>query len=241
MASGSEQHDPPTSPTESADTGGRLPEHVYRRRRMVALAVIVVLVLALLWAVVSGVRALTAPEADDANATQQPDAAAQPSTDPQNKFADFTARPTPSGSGAPGASGSPSASSTAAPECGADLAVSAATDKQSYAAGQNPVLELTLENKGQHPCRVDAGSNHMAFVVTSGADTVFDSRHCAAAGEDRQITLDTGQKETARLTWNRVRTAEGCPAGQSEALAGYYNLTTSLGDVASQQAVFSLQ
>ena len=239
MASGSERHDPSTSPAGSSETGGRLPEHVYRRRRMVALAVIVALALALLWAVVSGVRALTgAGAADEATPTQQPGAVAQPSTDPQNKFADFSARPTPSGSGT---SSSPSASSTAAPGCGADLVVGAATDKQGYAAGEDPVLELVLENKGQHPCRVNAGSNHMALVVTSGADTVFDSRHCAVPGEDRQITLGAGQKETARLTWNRVRTAEGCPTGQSEALPGYYNLTASLGDVTSQQVSFNLQ
>ena len=64
MASGSERHDPPTSPAESADTGGRLPEHVYRRRRMVALAVIVVLLGLFTWGLATMLSGSDTEEAD---------------------------------------------------------------------------------------------------------------------------------------------------------------------------------
>ncbi|RKQ33657.1 hypothetical protein [Kocuria tytonis] len=241
---GSERHDPPASPADHDDTEARLPEHVYRRRRLVALAVVVLLVLALVWAVVAGVRAVTGgggPEADEQAAAREPGQTARASTDPEHKFADFTPRPTPSGSGSAAPSASPSASATATPECGGELSVTASTDKESYPAKQEPVLAMTLENTGEHPCTVTTGGKRMAFAVVSGQDTVFDSRHCAAEGEDRKITLDAGHKETARLMWNRTRTAEGCPAGQAEALPGYYKLTASLGDVTGPEAAFVLE
>ncbi|MCT1881231.1 MULTISPECIES: DUF4232 domain-containing protein [Kocuria] len=245
MAShGSDRHDPPASPADHEDTEARLPQHVYRRRRLVALGVVVLLLLLLVWGVTKGVRAVTgagdAP--DDAPATaQEPATSPQVSADPAQKFADFTPRPSPSGSASPGGSAGPSASSTAAAECQADLSVRASTSKESYAGEEEPVLTMTLENTGEQPCTVNAGTKLMAFVVTSGADTVFDSRHCAAGGEDRKVTLAPGQKETSNLTWNRVRTAEGCPAGQPKALAGYYNLAVSLGETTSEQAAFVLQ
>ncbi|RLY91701.1 hypothetical protein EAE32_10810 [Kocuria tytonicola] len=244
MAShGSEHHDPRTSPADR-DPETRLPDHVYRRRRLVALAVLVVLVLLLVWGVAAGVRAVTGSgSADDAapQAAQEPAVSPTAEAGPQEKFGDFTPRPDPSGSASSSGSPAPSASSSAAPECGADLSVTASTDRESYPAKEQPVLAMTLENTGDHPCRVNAGSRSMTFTVVSGADTVFDSRHCAAAGEDRSITLNAGQKETARLPWNRGRTAEGCPAGQGEARAGYYKLTASLGDTTSEPAAFVLE
>lgn len=245
MAShGSERHDPPSYPSDDGGSEARLPDHVYRRRRLVALAVLVLFALFVVWAVTMGVRAVTSSDSGAGDEDPAPAAASTASTqvtaNPDQKFADFTPRPNPSGSGSAAPSSSPSASST--PQaCGTNLTVTASTDKETYAAKEQPALVMTLENTGDNPCTVNTGSKQMAFVVTSGSDTVFDSRHCAAPGEDKTVTLDAGQKETSRLTWNRVRTAEGCPAGQAEALAGYYNLTASLGEDSSPQVAFVLQ
>ncbi|MDO4919219.1 hypothetical protein [Kocuria sp.] len=245
MAShGSEHHDPPTSTTGGGGSEARLPAHVYRRRRLVALAVIALLLLLLVVGVVRGVRAVTGSGGQDTAqdaAAQRPAATAQATADPEQKFADFTPRPDPSGSASSSAPGTPSPSSTAVPACGADLSVTASTDKETYAAKEQPVLTMTLQNTGNHPCTVDAGTSKMVFTVVSGSDTVFDSRHCAAGGDDRKLTLDAGAKETARLSWNRTRTAQGCPAGQAEAAAGYYKLTATLGDTTSAPAAFVLQ
>ena len=241
MAShGSERHDRSTHPSEDDAPEARLPEHVYRRRRLVALAVLVVLVLVVVSAVVMGVRAVTSSGSDAEETAPAATATAQATSDPDQKFAGFTPRPTPAASASAAASSSPSASS-APKACGTNLSVTASTDKETYAAKEQPVLVMTLENTGDAPCTVDAGSKQMAFVVTSGADTVFDSRNCAAKTEDKNVTLNAGQKESARLTWNRVRTADGCPAGQAEALGGYYNLTASLGDTSSEKVAFVLQ
>ena len=243
MAShGSERHDPPSRPSDDGVSEARLPDHVYRRRRLVALSVLVLLALFLVGGFTMGIRAVTSSGSGDEDPAPAPASAAstQVTANPDQKFADFTPRPSPSGSGSAAPSSSPSTSST--PQaCGTNLKVTASTDKETYATKEEPVLVMTLENTGDNQCTVNAGSKQMAFVVTSGSDTVFDSRHCAAPGEDKTVTLDAGQKETSRLTWNRVRTAEGCPAGQAEALAGYYNLTASLGEDSSPQVAFVLQ
>lgn len=240
----SSQRDPADPRASAGDSEGRVAPSVYRRRRLVAVVVLLVLVLALIWGISAVVSALTGPD-EGATDPEIPSAATAeqapvPTTDPNNKFADFTPRPTPSGDDETEGADS-SASPQAVGECGADLEVTASTDQQSYPPEQEPILIMTVKNTGEQPCRVNAGTNAMSFVVTSGADVVFDSRHCAAEGEDREVTLEPNAEENARLTWNRTRSAEGCPAGQTAARAGYYNLTVGLGEQNSSNATFVLE
>ena len=221
-----------------------MPPSVYRRRRLIALVVLLVVVVALIWGIFSVVSALTGSSEEPeqprtpTRATAEP--TSEPVVDPDNKFADFTPRPTPSGSaGSP--TESPSASPAAVVQCGANVTLTAGTDKQSYPAGQEPVLILNVENTGDEPCKVNVGTDAMSYVVTSGSDVIFDSRHCAVAGAARDVTLEPGEKENARLTWHRTRTAEGCPADQPEVLAGYYNLSVGLGEQRSSNETFVLE
>ncbi len=232
-------------PGNGRDEHGRAPRHpgarrespeVYRRRRLVAaLAAGVLLVLVAVGAVSALAGVLGSEEPTDTPAPDTATAsAAAASAEP---FADFTPRPDES------ASASASASATEGPveECGPDLAVRASTDRESYPEGVEPVLVLTLENTGEDPCRVNAGTSRMVYEVTSGADTVFDSRHCQAGAEDTEVTLEPGQEQSARLTWNRLRTAEGCAEAGGEAQPGYYRLVTSLGERTAEPAPFVLE
>lgn len=209
---------------------------VYRRRRIVAAiaaGVLLVLVAVGLVAAVAGM--LGSGEADEAPA---PDVATAPAAAAsQEPFADFTPRPDEN------ASASVPAAGTAGPveDCGPALAVRASTDQESYAEGVEPVLVLTLENTGEDPCRVNAGTSQMVYEVTSGSDTVFDSRHCQAVSEDAEVTVEPGQEESARLTWNRLRTAEGCAEAGGEAQPGYYRLVTSLGERTAEPVPFVLE
>lgn len=227
------------------DDDGRAPRHpgsrrespeVYRRRRLVAAVAAGVLLVLVAVGLISAVAGMLGPE--EVEAAPAPDAAtASAAAASEEPFADFTPRPDQS------ASASASASATEGPveECGPGLAVRASTDRESYAEGVEPVLVLTLENTGEDPCRVNAGTSRMVYEVTSGSDTVFDSRHCQAGSEDAVVTLEPGQERSARLTWNRVRTAEGCAEAGDEAQPGYYRLVTSLGERTADPVPFVLE
>ncbi|MFE7629017.1 hypothetical protein [Kocuria sp. NPDC057446] len=211
---------------------------VYRRRRLVAALAAGVLLVLVAVGLVSAVAGMLGPgETDGAPAPDAAPATAEAAS--EEPFADFTPRPDESASASAGASAAPTEGPVE--ECGAELAVRASTDRESYPEDVEPVLVLSLENTGEDPCRVDAGTSRMVYEVTSGADTVFDSRHCQAGAEDAEVTLGPGQEESARLTWNRLRTAEGCTEAGGEAQAGYYRLVTSLGERTAEPVPFVLE
>ncbi|MGX5357988.1 hypothetical protein [Kocuria sp. KH4] len=213
----------------------RVGPEVYRRRRIVAAVAAGVLLLLVAVGIGSAVVAMLGP--GEPEAAPAPAATTAAPTVSQEPFADFTPRPDES------PSASPSATATEGPaeECGTDLAVRASTDRESYPEGEEPVLVLTLENTGDDPCTVNAGTSQMVYEVGSGADTVFDSRHCQAGSADEERTLEPGQEESARLTWNLRRTAEGCTEAGGAAQAGYYRLVVSLGERTSEPAAFVLE
>ncbi|GAA1762233.1 hypothetical protein GCM10009767_21430 [Kocuria aegyptia] len=213
---------------------------MYRRRRLLAALAASVLLVLVAVGLVSAVAGMLGPaETEDVPAPEAATASAAAAS--EEPFADFTPRPDESASASASAPVTGAATAGPVEECGPDLAVRAATDRESYPGDVEPVLVLTLENTGEDSCRVNAGTSRMVYEVTSGADTVFDSRHCQAGSEDAEVTLEPGQEESARLTWNRLRTAEGCAEAGGEARAGYYRLVTSLGERTAEPVPFVLE
>jgi hypothetical protein len=216
---------------------GRLAPEVYRRRRIVAAVVAGLLVVLLAVGIVTAVTSVLGPE--EPGTAGEPEAAAPAATATEEPFADFTPRP--DGSTAPTASAAPTPTAEPVEECGSALAVTASTDRQSYPPDVQPVLRLTLENTGEDPCRVNAGTSQMVYEVVSGRDTVFDSRHCQAEPQDREVTLDPGEEVWAELTWDLRRSLEGCAEPGEEAQPGHYRLVVSLGERTSEPVRFVLE
>lgn len=139
-------------------------------------------------------------------------------------------------------SGSPSEEPAAAGSCGeSDISVSAATDAPSYAAGEDPMLILEVENSGKSDCEVDVGTEAMEFVVTSGEDRIFSSKDCAVETGELMRTIAPGESERAQFTWERQRSAPGCTAVNANPQPGTYVLTTRLGSHKSEKVIFDLQ
>lgn len=223
-------------PGDGPDDPRRERPEVYRRRRIVAALAAAVLLALVAVGVVSAVAAMLGSEDPGPAPEQEPTVvSAAPTT--QEPFADFTPRPRDSASAS--ASGAPSAEP--ADECGSALAVRASTDQETYPEGVEPVLVLTLENTGTDPCHVNAGTSQMVYEISSGADSVFDSRHCQAGADDREVTLEPEEELSARLTWNRARSLEGCTEEGGQAQPGYYRLVVSLGERSSEPAPFVLE
>ncbi|MBB5512688.1 hypothetical protein HD598_001375 [Neomicrococcus aestuarii] len=114
------------------------------------------------------------------------------------------------------------------------------TDKKNYASGEKPVLTLTVTNAGTVPCVLNVGTSQQEFTVTSGNDRVFSTTDCLAKPSDVNLEIAAGKSETAKFTWDRVRSTPGCSPVNAKPSPGTYVFTAKLGDVESNRSVFDL-
>ena len=221
-----------SAPGQSGRKSGRPPlRPVYRRRRLFA-GVLLLLVIAVAF---GGFVAVSNAMGGGQSAGAQPSGAG----------ASPAASPAGSASGSPTASGEASASPTATSGEGCEqnlITVTAATDKQAYAAGEKPLLSLTVTNNNKVPCEVNIGTSQMEYMITSGSDRIFSSKDCQAESADLMKTIAPGKSETANFPWQRNRTVQGCEPVEATPGAGgaYYVFTARLANKNSPKAVFQL-
>ncbi|WP_456507718.1 hypothetical protein [Arthrobacter sp. TE12232] len=224
---------------QSAGRPGRRPlSPVYRRRRLFA-GVVLLIVLAVAF---GGFAAVS----NALGGGQPSGAGTAPSGEPSGAGAAPSNQPTASASGSPGASEDPSATpipTTSGDGCEQNLLiVTAATDQQVYAAGEKPLLTLKVTNNNKVPCTVNIGTSQMEYMITSGSDRIFSSKDCQAEGTDLMKTIAPGKSETANFPWQRNRTVQGCEPVAAKPGAGgaYYVFTARLANKTSDKAVFQL-
>jgi hypothetical protein len=146
----------------------------------------------------------------------------------------------------PKAPSGPTASSTTAGSVAtcdaASLAVTVEADAESYAPRAVPRLAVTIRNEGSKACAVDVGSpDAVELVVTSGKDRIWSSDDCQPDAETRFLTLQPGDEEVQSMSWQRGRSAQGCPTGLPELTPGTYQVTARAGEVSSSPVPFTLQ
>lgn len=172
---------------------------VYRRRRLL----VILLVLVIAAAAVAGVWL----------------AIAQPWSTASAPKATASTSPTPEGDTSPSATPSPDTSETPSPDASetpaivactaADVTVAAHTDADTYAAGENPQLSITLTNTGDQDCTMNVGSSTQKFTVTSGSDVWWRSTDCQTEPSDMIVTLQAGKSVTSAtpVVWDRTRSS----------------------------------
>jgi cytoskeletal protein RodZ len=198
---------------------------VYRRRRQVAGVVLLValaIIVGLIWWIVSLFRPAPSDEPTAPPATTSEPAPSAPSASPS---------PSPSQDASESASPSASASSSEeedeaqASNCPpGDLVISAATDQPVYAEGEDPVLELRVDNTGEESCEANLGTTQQVFTVYSGSDRIFSTEDCQVGSEDAMVEISPDQQERARFTWPRVRSAPQCEEIAAAPRSGTYRL-----------------
>jgi len=118
------------------------------------------------------------------------------------------------------------------------LTLEAITDAASYSAGQNPQLSFSIKSTMTEPCALAAGSDIQEFVISSGSDQIWNSKHCQTAGEARSITLQPGVPiQSGAIEWDRTRSAaDTCESDRPVVTAGgaSYHLEVSVGDITSE-------
>lgn len=204
---------------------GPEPPGVYWRRRAAVVLVVVVLLVGLWW--------IFRPGGGEA----EPAASASPSATPT---------PTPSPTASPTASASPSGSPSASgtgqvADCkDSVIEVEASTGSESYPAGSSAKLTLKVTNGGTVPCLRDLGPGANQLKVSSGGVHVWSSDDCNPNDASDVQTMDPGESFTTTVTWDGTLSQAGCPAGQSTAQPGGYDLVGRNGDVESPKVPFAL-
>ncbi|GER24078.1 hypothetical protein NCCP1664_25730 [Zafaria cholistanensis] len=217
----------PVPPPASASRPTRPSPAVYRRRRLVALALLLAVAALLVWAVAALVGLFRAEPAASGQAASSA-AAPQPAPAP--------AVPSAAAGEATTASSGGIAACTEA-----DIAVAASTSRKSYSSSQTPVLVMTITNVGSSACRVNVGTSQQDFSVSSGSDRIFSTTDCLADPTDAEITIRAGKSETARFAWERKRSAPGCKSVSAKPRPGTYVLTAKLGETTSGKVPFVLK
>ena len=194
---------------------------VYRRRRLAALIAGLLVIVLLVWAGIAIASSLRPKEA-----AEKPTQTTAPSDAPA----------------APESSGPVAEPSNGPAGCSeGDISVSATTVQATHGPSENPVLVMTIKNDGQFECSVNVGTSQQEFTVMSGSDRIFSTSDCLADPSDIDITMKPGGSESARFTWERVRSAPGCKVVNAKPRPGWYGFTAKLGNITSQKNGFELK
>jgi hypothetical protein len=92
----------------------------------------------------------------------------------------------------------------------------------AFAAGVNPKHWFTITNTSSKDCYFNVGAIAQHVVITSGAETIWDSANCKDQGKNMRILLKAGVAlNSSPATWPRVHSsATGCDATQAPATGG---------------------
>lgn len=188
---------------------GRLPASVYRRRRIVVgLALLAVIVVIVLLVVRPG----GADDTDAREGTRSP-APSQTETTPADVDESVACAP-------------------------ASVVVTPVTDKDSYQAGETPMISMTIKNAGAVACTVDLDATQQYYAIVSGTDPIWNSRDCQTdeARPFPQVLEPGVELPLPAIGWDRTRSApDTCDADRAPVIAGgaTYRLTAALGDASS--------
>ncbi|UTT45768.1 hypothetical protein [Micrococcus luteus] len=216
-------------PSRPTSPGSKPSPAVYRRRRLVAALLALVLLLLVGWAVVALVRAgIGAFSSEDADPSAAPTPVHSPSPAPATD--------------AESGSASPTVALEDAAECQpSDLRIAASADRSEYQRGEEAELRLGITNLSSTPCRTDVGTARQEFTIrTAEGDDVFSTRICQADPAETQRVLYPHEELTAVYRWSGRASSQDCGRPGALAEPGPHLLTVSLGDVTSRPAALKI-
>lgn len=90
--------------------------------------------------------------------------------------------------------------------------------KQSFGSGETPLIWYSLTNLGPVPCVFNAGARGTFFTISSGEETIWDSKHCNRQGDtDLSVLLQPNLPFLAeKAPWLKVRSVEGEGCGEEQ-------------------------
>jgi hypothetical protein len=203
---------------------GSEPSEVYWRRRVVVIAVAVVLVLVVAWIAWPKGTGAAVPDPQQ-SAPVPPSAPVTPST---------TGSPPPSSS-SPSSSPSPTGPVACDP-AGSNLGVAG---YQKVKQGGTQTFKVSIKNTAA-PCVLQLSGSNFTFTVKSGSDQIWSTADCDKwLPTVKDVKLKQGQTYQFDLTWGLVRSKPGCKTTKDLVKPGTYVGTATFGaGVISDRQVF---
>jgi len=232
---------------------GPLPASVYWRRRAVAFAGMVA-VLLLIWAILPGGGGSgPAPAAAVGSPTPSPPSDGATSPDPNGLTAspatDDPGRPADGDASAGGGSATTPAPTTRQPPVqpapkpcdDAQLRLTVSPAQPAYLVGQAPVLRLQVRNVGTVPCTRDLGAALQEVLVYQGAARLWSSNDCYPEGQRDLEVMSPGAVHTFPVIWSGLGSQPKCAGARTRVGAGSYALVGRLGTLASPRSPLTLR
>jgi hypothetical protein len=233
---------------------GPLPASVYWRRRAVAFAGLVA-VLLLFRAILPGGGGDARPSSAAAVGSPSPTAPGD-SAAPGGLTASAATDDPGRADGGPAAGGSGTAPAPTAPApttrqpaaqlvpkpCqDAQLRLTVAPAQPAYLVGQAPVLRLQVRNAGTVPCTRDLGAALQEVLLYHGTTRLWSSNDCYPEGQRDLELMSPGVLHTFSVIWSGLSSQPRCAGTRTRVGAGSYALVGRLGTLVSARSPLTLR
>lgn len=215
---------------------------VYRRRRIVAFSVALLLIIYVTFGLVKGCQAIFSRSDGFQSSNSSQDSSEQSSDSSQNNSDN-------SGSGNSGNSDNNSSddskkSGVKIGNCSqSDLKIELSVPVASVTPGGNIAFIATLRHLGEKDCLVDASDGSRVLIIKNAAGNVWRSDACESVSRRLLMTKDDTDVQT--VTWDTALSTAGCPVeGKIEqAQPGAYTAYIQMKDdssIVSNEVAFSV-
>ncbi|WP_019931620.1 hypothetical protein [Nocardia sp. BMG111209] len=225
------------------EPNGPLPPEIYWRRRLLAIAALVLALALAIWLAFTVVRGGT-------TAKKAPRAAASGTATTAKTAATTTAAATEAPSGTPDPSVSKAAAATAnalasgSPASCADqsLAVKLSVGRPTYKPGEQPVFGIVITNISTASCQRDVGSGLQQVSVQSldGQRRLWSNTDCDTGGPADVRALSAGQQAAFTLTWSGTTSQPNCAGQRVPVPPGAYAVVAQFGSIRSSPETFNI-
>ncbi|MFD6893678.1 hypothetical protein ACFWB0_03890 [Rhodococcus sp. NPDC060086] len=248
------------------EPNGPLPPEIYRRRRVLAIVVAVVVLALVIWAVLaftSGDDPETEPTASETTmsetTTSAPDgagveagaetgsgvagsgaAASSGENDADSSASSSTSGAAESG---PGAGTTPASASTAPGQCSdQSLAVRVTAGEPNYQVGTEPEFTIVITNIGTAACERDLGAGLQQVLVYTldGNNRVWANTDCFPDSTADLRSLAPGDQAAFTVQWSGTTSEPGCEAPREPVGPGAYTVVGQLGGLRSSPEPFNV-
>lgn len=121
------------------------------------------------------------------------------------------------------------------------LSVAAKLPAKRYAVGARPELEIQVTNTGAKPCVANLSDTQIELLVYNGASRVWGSHDCKIQPGDSPVTLTPRKSVRRSIRWTGLSSEPHCAGERQRVGKGNYTLHARFGHMEGRTATFSIR